>query len=329
MRFVILGAIGILSFLWGSSFISIKNIVDVINPLSAFGLRFTIAGLSLVIMYYILHITSNYRSSKKGAKYVSKNIENRKRTRIWKEWMLSGLFFILGGQGLLAWGAQYLSSGATALINSTIPIWIAIMALLIFKTIPTKFTIAGIATGFTGLIILILPTIDQSKSSWIGITLLIFSSISWAIGSLYSKPISEFGSKKSILLSTGMFMLVGGIALIVIAILIGSSIISDLYTIFYPINGLLNSFLYLTFVCTAIGYMIFYWLLDTTTPSSANTFAYIVPVVAVFLGWILLNESITTTTFISTGIISGGVALMIVSPSFSKSRNKSTSETKH
>ena len=292
-------------------------------------LRFAIAGASLVIAYYILYIKNNYRSPKKGATHTTKNIENRKGTRIWKEWMLSGLFFILGGQGLLSWGAQYLSSGATALINSTIPIWVAVMALLIFKIIPTKFTIAGIATGFTGLIILILPTINQNESSWIGITLLILSSISWALGSLYSKPSSEGGSKKSILLSTGMFMLVGGIAQIVIAIFIGSSIISDLDTIFYPINDLLNSFLYLTFVCTAIGYTIFYWLLDTTTPSLANTFAYIVPVVAVFLGWILLDESITTITVISTGIISGGVALMIVSPSFSKSTNKSNSETKH
>jgi drug/metabolite transporter (DMT)-like permease len=68
--------------------------------------------------------------------------------------------------------------------------------------------------------------------------------------------------------------------------------------------------------------------LETTTPSLANTFAYIVPVVAVFLGWILLNESITASTIIATGIISGGVALMIISPSFSKSTNKSTGEVK-
>lgn len=326
MRMVILMAIGILSFLWGSSFIPIKNIVDVINPLSAFGLRFVIACLSLVIAYYILYIIGNYSPGKKRPDYARKNTGNRKEIRLWKQWILSGLFFIVGGQGLLAWGAQYLSSGSTALINSTIPIWVAVMALLLFKTIPTKFTIAGIAAGFTGLIILILPTIDEGESSWIGIIFLILSSISWALGTLYSKPTSKFSTKKSILLSTGMFMSIGGISLIIVAIFTGSSIISDLDTIFYPINGLLNSFLYLTLVCTAIGYTIFYWLLDTTTPSLANTFAYILPVVAVFLGWLLLDESITTTTVISTGIISGGVALMLVSPSSSKSTNKSKGE---
>jgi drug/metabolite transporter (DMT)-like permease len=309
---VILIAIGILSFLWGSSFIPIKNIVDVINPLSAFGLRFVISGLSLISVHYFLNIISDYRSGKKGPKSttIRKNTGNKKEKRILKSWILSGLFFIVGGQGLLAWGAQYLSSGATALINSTIPIWIAVMALLFFKTIPAKFTIAGIAAGFTGLIILILPTIDEGESIWIGIVFLIFSSVSWALGSLYSKPIGEVSTKKKgILLSTGMFMSIGGILLIIVAMSTGSLISSDLDTIFKPTNDLLISFIYLTLVCTAIGYTIFYWLLETTTPSLANTFAYIVPVVAVFLGWILLDESITASTIIATGIISGGVAL--------------------
>src|SRR5690606_14174235 len=110
--------------------------------------------------------------------------------------------------------------------------------------------------------------------------------------------------------------------LIVIAIFPGSSIISDMYIIMFSINGPLGSFLYLTLICTATGYVIFYWLLETTTPSLANTFAYIVPVVAVFLGWMILDEHITNTTIIATVIISGVVALMISSPSFPKTTNK-------
>lgn len=65
-------------------------------------------------------------------------------------------------------------------------------------------------------------------------------------------------------------------------------------------------------------YSIFYWL-ESTTPSLANTFVYIVPVMAVFLGWVILNESITTQTVIATGIISAGVAMMMmINPSFKK-----------
>jgi drug/metabolite transporter (DMT)-like permease len=67
-------------------------------------------------------------------------------------------------------------------------------------------------------------------------------------------------------------------------------------------------------VCTAVGYAIFYWLLGSTTPPLANTFAYIVPVIAVFLGWVILGESINSQTIIATVVISAGVAMMIINP---------------
>jgi drug/metabolite transporter (DMT)-like permease len=315
MRPIVLIAIGILSLLWGSSFIPIKNIVDVINPLIAFGLRFTIAGLSLVIIHYILHIINNRRTRKKDIQGNGKDLNKKRIKEQSKAWILSGLFFIVGGQGLLSWGAPYLSSGETALINSTIPIWIALLALFLYKAIPTKLTTTGIAAGFIGLIILVLPTIDQGESHGIGIVLLVLSSICWGLGSLYSRPVDETTTGKRVLVPTGMFMIIGGILLIIVAIFTGASVTSDIEMLLSAKNGLLISFLYLTLVCTAIGYATFYWLLESTTPSLANTFAYIVPMVAVFLGWALLNESISIATLVATGVISGGVALMIIGPS--------------
>lgn len=317
MRPIVLIGIGILSFLWGSSFIPIKNIVDIINPLTAFGLRFTVAGLSLIVTHYILHIISSHRTGKKDNQGNGKDVNHKRIKKGSKAWILSGLFFIVGGQGLLSLGAQYLSSGETALINSTIPIWVVVFALLLYKTIPTKLTTAGVAAGFMGLIILVLPTIDQGESRGIGIVLLAFSSICWALGSLYSRPVDETTTGKSVLLHTGMFMIIGGILLIIVAIFTGASVTLDIEMLLSTTNGLLISFLYLTLICTAIGYATFYWLLESTTPSLANTFAYIVPVVAVLLGWALLNESISIATLVATGVISGGVALMVISPSSS------------
>ncbi|MGB5090148.1 MAG: EamA family transporter, partial [Nitrososphaeraceae archaeon] len=107
---VVLVAIMMLSLLWGSSFIAIKIIVDEVQPLASFGMRFFIAGLLLIATHYIfLHIIYR-RSDKKD--YQSNQIKNR---QLWKGWLLAALFFIVGGQGLLALGAQYLSSGAAAL----------------------------------------------------------------------------------------------------------------------------------------------------------------------------------------------------------------------
>ena len=306
---VVLAAIMMLSLLWGSSFIAIKIIVDQVQPLASFGMRFFIAGLLLIATHYIfLHII--YRQSDKKD-YQSNQIKNR---QLWKAWLLSALFFIVGGQGILALGAQYLSSGAAALINSTIPIWVAIFMLLFLGKKPTRLSIAGITAGFIGLIILVLPTLEAEESSWIGVVLLIISSISWAMGSLFSSPVRAVSAERTILLPTGMFMALGGLILLSLWVVTGTGEISTLNTLFSTANNILVSFLFLTLVCTAVGYAIFYWLLGSTTPSLANTFAYIVPVIAVFLGWIILGESINSQTIIATVVISAGVAMMIISP---------------
>jgi drug/metabolite transporter (DMT)-like permease len=303
---MVLASVVMLSILWGSSFIAIKIVVDEVAPLVAFGMRFFMAGILLVAAHYIILHTIRKRSNKEDNHHIT--IKNRQS---WKTWILSALFFIVGGQGLLALGAQYLSSGAAALINSTIPIWIAIFVLIFFRKIPTKLSSVGIVAGFVGLIILVLPTIEEGESSWIGIIFLTISSISWAIGSLYLNPVRDLGTRKAILLPTGMFMLIGGIILL-------TNEVSGLQVLFSPTNNILVSFLFLTLVCTAIGYSTFYWLLESTTPSLANTFAYIVPVIAVFLGWVILDESITIQTIIATGVISAGVAMMMINPSYKK-----------
>jgi len=306
---VVLAAIMMLSLLWGSSFIAIKIIVDQVQPLASFGMRFFIAGLLLIATHYIfLHII--YRQSDKKD-YQSNQIKNR---QLWKAWLLSALFFIVGGQGILALGAQYLSSGAAALINSTIPIWVAIFMLLFLGKKPTRLSIAGITAGFIGLIILVLPTLEAEESSWIGVVLLIISSISWAMGSLFSSPVRAVSAERTILLPTGMFMALGGLILLSLWVVTGTGEISTLSTLFSTTNNVLVSFLFLTLVCTAVGYAIFYWLLGSTTPSLANTFAYIVPVIAVFLGWVILGESINSQTIIATVVISAAVAMMIISP---------------
>jgi drug/metabolite transporter (DMT)-like permease len=317
---VVLVAIMMLSLLWGSSFIAIKIIVDEVQPLASFGMRFFIAGLLLVAAHYILNHTIHHRSYEKG--YQNIQIKDR---QYWKSWLLAALFFIVGGQGILALGAQYLSSGASALINSTIPIWVAILMLLFLGIKPNRLSVAGITAGFIGLIILVLPTLETEESDWIGVALLIISSIPWAVGSLISSPVHHAGKERAILLPTGMFMALGGLILLAIWVVLGTNEISTLNTLFSAENNILVSFLFLTLICTAVGYAIFYWLLESTTPSLANTFAYIVPVIAVFLGWVILGESINFQTIIATVVISAGVAMMIISPSSKKTSNLSAS----
>jgi drug/metabolite transporter (DMT)-like permease len=173
--------------------------------------------------------------------------------------------------------------------------------------------IAGLVTGFVGLIILVILSILDAEVNWIGIISLIISSIFWAIGSLYSnlKSVTK-AHGRSIFVSAGMFMSTGGaILLIIFGIVngVGKNYGLEIYRLLTD-NNILTAFLFLTLICTVIGYAEFYWLLKATTASLANTFAYIVPVIAVLLDWIILHEVITEQTIIATCVISIGVALM-------------------
>ena len=100
-----------LSVLWGSSFLAIKVVIDAIPPILAFGIRFAASG-AILLAVYVFHTNGNTKCEHVGKQQ-------------WKDALILVVVIILGGQGLLVWGAQYLSSGVTALLNSTIPLWIA------------------------------------------------------------------------------------------------------------------------------------------------------------------------------------------------------------
>ena len=300
-RSKVLVSLIILSFLWGSSFLAIKAVIDVVPSILAFGIRFAIAGAALLIS----HIINERRQNLKTNQHTSK--------QQWKDLLLVAILIIVGGQGLLAWGAQYLSSGMTALLNSTIPLWIAIIATLAFKQHLTKRMILGLVAGFLGLITLLNPfsggTTNNNSINLIGLVSLTASSIFWGLGSLYS---SKAHLPISILASAGMLMMIGGIILVASSFAIGE---------FKSIHfsglslSLLTAYLYLIFLSTAVGYAEFFWLLRVESESVANSFAYIVPVIAVFLGWAIFKEPISPQVLVATSIIMIGVALMVTSSS--------------
>jgi drug/metabolite transporter (DMT)-like permease len=113
---------------------------------------------------------------------------------------------------------------------------------------------------------------------------------------------------------SGIFMSVGGAILLIKSAVTNNVAIEEFkFEIQQLFTGnILAAFLFLTLICTVVGYAEFYWLLKTTTALIANTFAYIAPIIAVILGWLILQEIITSQTIIATCIISIGVALMIV-----------------
>ena len=286
----------ILIALWvinGSSFLAIKISIDTIPPLLSSGIRFIIAG-SILLSIYLVRERKNH----------SKN-EEHIGWQQWKDTIILAALLLLGGQGLLTWGTQYLASGISGLLNSTIPLWVAILALLIFKNRMTKFMIVGLAAGFSGLMLLVGPSLGSGELSPIGTAALIVSSIFWALGSLYS---TKAKLPVSMLASSGMLMISGGLVITGISFALGEYRGLELS----DISGQsLAALIYLIVIITIVGFTDFYWLLRVTTASLANTFAYVSPVIAVILGALLLHEPVTVITVIAMSVILVGVALMV------------------
>ena len=319
----------------GSSFLAIKVAIDTIPPLLSAGLRFSISGGLLFAVYFLQakrtenksdhRIIQQYQEQQQQQShpqyqygYNSQSLAHPHTSEhiTWQQWkhsLVLGLTLFVGGQGLLTWGAQYLSSGMTGLLNSTIPLWIALIGYLIYKLRKniglgqrlTKSTIIGLSAGFGGLMLLVAPSIGTGDLSPIGTVALLGSSIIWAVGSIYS---SKAKLPISILASSGMIMITGGLMLIAISFGLGEYRNLDLL----QISGRsLAAQIYLILIITVVGFTDFYWLLRVTSASLANTFAYVSPVIAVLLGWAVLHEKITTITVIAMIIILVGVALMV------------------
>ena len=329
----------ILVSLWiinGSSFLAIKVAIDTIPPLLSAGLRFSLAGAVLFTLYYIQHpkrkfipeesiVTKSESSSKVNFK--PGQIKTAAREPItmkqWRDSVILGATLFLGGQGLLTWGAQFLSSGMTGLLNSTIPLWIAILGLVMFRWLKkgnlgqnlSKMTLIGLGCGFGGLMLLVGPSIGTGEMDPIGVVALVGSSIFWAIGSIYS---TKAQLPVSILASSGMIMITGGLMLTGVSFLFGEYKSLDLAEI--SIQSLIAQ-VYLIIIITIVGFTDFYYLLRVTSASLANTFAYVSPVIAVLLGWLILKEDLTIMTIIAMVVILIGVALMVT-----KKSKKSTSK---
>jgi len=305
----------VLILLWviiGSTYIAIKIAIDTIPPFLMSGIRYVSSGTLLIVVYILIPSQSKYGTNRNQNAQISHRLVSILNKRHWKEATIIGCALILGGQGLLSWGELYLSSSVTALLFSTVPIWVLLLGKIVYREKLKKFTVLGVITGTVGFVILIFPSVaaqfveihtSNMKLEFVGVIALAIAAISWSVGSLYS---SKADLPTNVLISTGMMLFVGGIFLIVLSIAIGELQNFHVSAISMPS---MISLLYLITV-GSVGWAGFFWVLRNTSASLANTFAYVSPVVAVILGWAILSETITSQIIIATAIIMTGVVLI-------------------
>lgn len=281
-------AFGLVYIIWGSTYLAIKLAIDSIPPFLMAGARHVIAGLILITFVYL------------------KEKPSIRPRHIRSNTIIGGLL-LLGGNGGVVWAEQFVPSGLASLLVSMVPIWILLINWLGLKNgKPSVKKTAGVVLGLSGLMFLISPLelLRAEAVNPIGAIVLMFASLSWAAGSVYTNyakmPESKFAA-------ISIQMLSGGFMLLIWSFIVGE------YKYFNISAVTVNSYLaliYLIIFGSLIAYSAYIWLLHAAGPSLTSTYAYVNPVVAVFLGWILISEPMNPRIIISTVIIISAVALI-------------------
>jgi drug/metabolite transporter (DMT)-like permease len=288
-RFKIILAFASIYLLWGSTFLFIKFAIETIPPFFMAGFRHIVAGAIL------------YLFARRG-----EVAPNRKD---WQAAIVIGGLLLFVGNGGVTWAEQHVPSGLTALIVASIPIWMVVMNWLFGDRIrPGKREIISLILGFLGLIILVGPEriIGSGQIDLSGLLVLILAAVAWSAGSLYAR---RHKLSTSQLLATGMQSLGGGALLIILGLLSGES--QQLHADAISLRSFL-SLGYLTVFGSLIGFTSYIWLLKQVSPAKVSTYAYVNPVIAVFLGWLLGGEELTLRTLLCAAVIISAVMIATI-----------------
>jgi drug/metabolite transporter (DMT)-like permease len=284
----ILAAFAAIYLVWGSTYLAISYAVQTIPPFLMGGMRFVVSGA-------LLYLWARSRGAPKP-------------TRLhWRNAVIAGGFLLLGGNGAVVWAEQFVPSGLTALLVSILPFWLVIIEWVRPpRRRPSSAVLGGLILGFVGIIVLVGPAEmgGHGEVNPLGALVLILGSLSWAIGSFWSR---DAQLPESGLLTTGMEMLGGGVLLLVVGVVAGEVSQFDVHRIS---GASMAGLVYLVTFGSLLGFTSYIWLLDKVSPARLGTYAYVNPIVAVLLGWAIAGEKLSIRTGVAAAIVICAVALI-------------------
>jgi len=220
---------------------------------------------------------------------------------------IAGALLLFGGNGLVSWSEKRVPSGLAALIVASVPLWMALIQGIQKRRRPPTAVLAGLLVGLAGLVLLVVPgRIGGGEHvDPVGAAVLLVAALCWVTGSLYSRR-AELPS--TTLLAISIEMIAGGAILWIVGLATGEG--SGIHAAAFTAKSVL-SLGYLIVFGSLIGFSAYIWLLKVSTPARVTTYAYVNPLVAVFLGWLFGNEPLTLRIALSAAAIVGAVAIII------------------
>jgi drug/metabolite transporter (DMT)-like permease len=285
-------AFALVYVIWGSTYLGIRIGLESFPPLLLAGIRHLATG---IVIYPLLRWKTRERPT----------------ATQWKTATITGLLLMLLGNGGVCVAEKTVPSGLAALLVATVSLWLVLLDWLRpGGRRPAARVICGIVLGFAGLVLLVGPShLGGSKRvDPMGAVILVLASLAWACGSLYSK---HGVLPHSAMLGVAMQSLCGGMGLWITALLTGE--FSNFHWGAISMRAWL-AVLYLMGFGSVIGFSAYLYILKNSTAARVATYALVNPVVALFLGWLILSEPITLRSLLAAAVILTAVLLVITAP---------------
>lgn len=287
-------ALGLVSFFWGTTYLAAKISAAHIPGLFVAGVRQLVSGLILV---------GYFKSA--GYSWPDK--------KSWAKIIVQAVLLLCISQGLLTWSLEYIDSGLGAIIAGLMPLFVAVFSVLLLRFARfTPLMALGLIVGFGGIVTIFYEHFSQlfnAKYS-LGIGLAFTATISWSFGTVFA---SRYKPKTDLLFSVGLQLLTAGCIVLTVCGLSGKYV-----NLMEAQADALWSLLYLIVIGSLLTYSAYVFAVSKLPPTQVSIYAYINPIVAIFLGWLILKEHMSVNVITGTVITLAGVFL--VNKEFKKQR---------
>ncbi len=273
---------------WGSTYLAIAIAVQTLPPILSAGLRHLLAGVILGAWLVARHGWATLRIDRAQVAGAA----------------LVGALLLAGGNGLVMLAERTVPSGLTAIVVASVPLWIVVFRLIAGDRVGASLVV-GVLVGFAGVAILVIPRGANGDVDPVGLVMVLGATFSWAFGTFVSPRLR---TPRDPLASTTLQMLAGGALLLLVAVAIGEPARADAATFS---AASLVAMTYLVVFGSLVAFSAYTWLLQNAPVSVVATYAYVNPVVAVFLGAVVLSEAVTRSMLAGAAIILAAVAFIV------------------